>query len=100
MTQSNLEPLADALGQVRAQISELETREKNIKAQIVEAGVDALEGAFFRVLVLKSVRHTLDSKAAREMLERLGASPQWFAGNTKRTDVTTLKCAPRSSIAA
>lgn len=94
---SNIAPLADELGKIKAAIAELETKEQELRAEIIAAGHDAIEGDIYRVVVIKSVRETLDARAAREKLLELSVSPQWFACHTKKTDVTTVKCAARKA---
>lgn len=89
---SNTAKLIDDYGLLCAQIADLELKKKALNKQIVELGVGAHEGDFFRVTVTKSTRCTLDMDAVREKLSR-----QFIQANTKETEVTTVRGSLRSA---
>ena len=90
MTISNISKLVDDLGILKAEIADLAAKEKTIKEQLIEAGVGAYDGDFFRASVSVSQRETLDADACRAKL-----SPQFIAAHTKVTDVTTIRVTAR-----
>lgn len=92
MRQSNVAPLVDELGAVKAQIAALAERETALKQALAESGPGAYEGKTFRATVTESVRETLDMKAVREKL-----SPQFIAAHTNVTPVTTVRVVARSA---
>ena len=83
--------LVDELGELKAQIAELEKKESALKKQIQEAvGTGAAEGSLFRVTVTVSQRETLDMEAVRNHL-----SPQFIRAHTTSKDVTTIRVTAR-----
>lgn len=54
------ETLADRLGILRAEIAELEKREKEIKTALIKCGWDEIEGRLFRVTVSHANFTTVD----------------------------------------
>jgi hypothetical protein len=90
---NNLTSTIDALGSIKAQIAELEQKEKQLKAVIVEQGAGAYEGNLFRVTVAVSERETLDMKAVREKL-----SPQFIAAHTKVAEVISVRVCARNGL--
>lgn len=64
--------LVDELGSLKAEMAELAKREKMVKGLIGTrmnmAGVDALEGAMFRVTRSEVERSTLDAAAVKALL--------------------------------
>lgn len=50
LEQGDLSPLADELGSIKAELTKLNARKKEITAQLVEAGVHELEGELFRAV--------------------------------------------------
>ena len=86
---SNRDPV-DLLGEVSAQIAELEILKKNLRDQIAARGPGAYEGELFRATVSVAERGTLDMKAVREKLSR-----QFIQANTSVSEVTTVKVVAR-----
>ena len=80
----------DALGQLKAQIAELEKQEKILRGEVIALGAGRHEGQLYCVTVTISERNTLDMEAVRNKL-----SPQFIAAHTRTTEVTTLKVAVR-----
>jgi hypothetical protein len=88
--------LIDSFGILKAQIADLEAKEKDLRNQLIaEFGEGAFEGTFFRVTISKTVRETLDMKAVREHLSR-----QFISAHTKETEVTIVKAGARNGIVA
>jgi hypothetical protein len=83
---SNLKPLVDELGAIKAQIADLEIREKKLRDQLVAIGPGAYDGDNYRATVSSSERDTLDMKAVREKLTK-----QFIRAHTSTTEVTTVR---------
>lgn len=90
---SNIAPLIDDYGLLKAQIAELELKADALRAQIVSLGDGNYEGDFYRVTVSTSERSTLDMKAARAKLSR-----QFIAANTTTKTTTTVKVSGRNAV--
>ena len=90
---SNIGPLIDDYGLLKAQIAALELKAKPLHEQIAAQGEGAYEGTFFRVTVSESERGTLNQKAVRRKLSR-----QFILANTKYTPVTTVRVSGRNAI--
>jgi hypothetical protein len=80
----------DALGAIKAQIADLEAREKELREAVLALGEGSHEGRMFKVTVVTVERETLDMKAVRAKL-----SPQFIVAHTRVTPVTTVKVAAR-----
>lgn len=80
----------EKLGLLKAEIARLEAREKELKDDILEAGVSVFESPHFKATVTRSERETLDMKAVKEHL-----SPQFIKAHTKVTEVVTLRITER-----
>lgn len=94
MTEHNLNPLADEYGRIKAQIADLELRQKTIKDTFEKAGVVELEGDLFRC-VLSNIAENVgpDWKA---IAQKMNPSRQLVAAHQK-----TLKAAhTRVSVSA
>ena len=89
----NLISTIDRLGQIKAQIANLETEQKALRDVLVEQGPGAYEGELFRVTVSLSERETLDMEAVREKL-----SPQFIRAHTNVTEVTTVRVSARNAV--
>jgi hypothetical protein len=88
--------LIDSFGILKAQIADLEAKEKDLRNKLIaEFGEGAFEGAFFRVTISKTVRETLDMGAVRKHLSR-----QFIKANTKETEVTIVKAGARNGVVA
>lgn len=82
--------LVDELGQIKAQMAELEKRESAIKKRLIEGGLSEYEGTLFRVTVAKSIRIALDTKAIRA---EMGA--KWCDDHSTMSEVTTVRVGAR-----
>ncbi|MEM7740758.1 MAG: hypothetical protein AAF225_08150 [Pseudomonadota bacterium] len=80
------EMLADELGQLSAQIKDLQAREKAIKAELKARKIKAAHGRHFAVTVAESIRQSLDSKAVRETMGQ-----DWFDDHSKLSEVVTIR---------
>jgi hypothetical protein len=73
--------LVDQLGTIKAQITDLETREKALRDELIHRGATSIDGAAFSASVTEAVRWTLDAKAVKtEMGEACGtpaAGDRW-----------------------
>lgn len=90
---SNIGPLIDDYGLLKAQEAELALKLKPIKDQIEALGAGSYEGDFYRVTVSESERANLNMKKARAKL-----SPQFIRANTTYTPVTTVRVYGRTAI--
>lgn len=91
MTDHNTASVIDELGFLKAQIAELELKEKALKAALADLAPGSYEGDLYRVSISISARETLDMAAVREHLSR-----QFIAAHTNVTEVRTLRVAGRS----
>jgi hypothetical protein len=91
MTKSNLVATIDALGELKAQIAALQTKEKELKKALGDLKPGAYEGDLFRLTLSQSIRETLDMDAVREKL-----SPQFITAHTRQTEVRTFKLGART----
>ena len=83
--------LVDQLGTVKAEIADLETREKTLRAELLKRCITEAEGAHFAAAVTQAVRWTLDAKTVRAEM-----SDNWWNGRCKQGLVTTVTVAPRA----
>lgn len=79
----NLKPLADEYAKIKAQIADLELKKKDLVKVFREAGVEALEGDLFRVVV----SNVEDSWGPdwKTIAKKLNPSRQLIAANQKCT---------------
>ena len=89
---SNLHP-ADALGDFKAQMADLEVRAKVEHARLVAMGPGAHEGEIFRATVSVAERETIDWKAISAKLE---PSRQLVTAHTSAKEVTTVRVVART----
>ena len=88
---SNVNPI-DALGEVKAQIANLEAQEKALRDQIAARGEGAYEGELFRASVSITERESIDWKAIAAKLE---PSRQLITAHTSAKEVTTVRVVSR-----
>src|SRR5436190_22419631 len=73
--------LADQLGALKAEIAELEAREKFLRDELIRRSDGEVEGSFYRATISDAVRWTLDAKAVRsEMRRNLEGGPKAVRG--------------------
>jgi hypothetical protein len=82
--------MIDDLGDIRARIAALETREKDLKALLADLEPGAYEGERFRLTITLADRDQLDMAAVREKL-----TPQFLRAHTTTKSVRTLRTAAR-----
>jgi hypothetical protein len=87
---SNLGPLADELGEVRAQIAELKEREQELRSEILDVGEDRIRGERFTVGVQRREMMRLDIALIREKM-----GEEWVAKHSKPIKTTIVKVAAR-----
>ena len=87
-----LAQLVDELGALKAQADSLAKREKEIKAALVAAGQDVIEGLLFRASVSECVREILDRASVEAIL-----APDAFKRCLTETTVTTVRVAAKSA---
>ena len=86
--------LADQLGEVRGEISTLQTREKAIKTAFIERGLAQASGCRFTVLRIDATRWSLDTaKVKHEMGE------DWFSTRCRITPTVSLRHIPVVTLA-
>ena len=60
--------IVDQLGKLKAQISDLQAKEKELKQQLIESGIEADEGKLFRVTVSRFEKTTINySEIVKEL---------------------------------
>src|SRR5882724_3826886 len=81
--------LVDQLGTVKAQIADLETREKALRDELIHRGAANIDGAAFSANITEAVRWTLDAKTVKaEMGEA------WWSARCRQSLVTTVAVKP------
>lgn len=85
----------DQLGNLQAEIAALQTQEKSLKDELKAEGVGVIEGDLYDATVYDSERKTT---AWKKIAEKLGATVQMIAGNTKSTITTSVKVTPRKVV--
>lgn len=91
-TPCRLNEVADEIGTLRAAIAEQQAELKALEAEAKESGFGVINGELFRVSISWSDRKTIAWKA---IAEKLGVSNQMIAGNTKKSEVCSLRCTAR-----
>jgi hypothetical protein len=79
---SNIATLVDALGRIRAEITALTTKERELKEALFQIGIGFYEGDQFAVAVTCVERRNLDLVAVREKLPQ-----SWLDQHTKVSEV-------------
>lgn len=87
---SNISPLVDEFGKLKAQVSDLEAKLAEIRKQLVECGQPVIEGSLYRIAVIKTIRGTLDTSAIKAAMP-----PSWLDRYTKFADVVTVRVSGR-----
>lgn len=70
---SNIHP-ADELASIREEISQLEARERELRAQLMAEGA-SLQGSQYLAVIRESVRETVDKNALIDAIGRERAAP-------------------------
>jgi hypothetical protein len=89
----------DRLGEVKAQIADLQAIEKKLVEAIKDQGIGKHEGEWFSASVIQiDDRFSLDTKAAEAKLRELGVDGRWFTKNQKKTSgYTTVRINARKT---
>lgn len=94
-----LPAMVDELGGLKAEISDLTKREREIKLALIESGQTEIDGAAYRATVNTTERHGLDIKRVEALLEKLVAdgaiSHQRLASLRTKGEVTTVRVVAR-----
>jgi hypothetical protein len=94
ITKLSTEQQIDLMGQLKAQMADLETQYDKLKALVIESvGIGAHEGATFRVSISTTTRETLDMEAVRNHL-----SPQFIRAHTKVSESTMVRVTARKGV--
>ena len=88
---NNLAPgaIADELGTVKAQIADLETREKALRDELIRRGVSAIAGAAYSATITEAVRWTLDTRGVKA---EMGAA--WYDARCRQSLVSIVAVKP------
>jgi hypothetical protein len=87
--------LADRLGAVKAEIADLEAREKSLRDELIRRGVSECQGAAFGASVSQGIRWTLNSQAVKS---EMGLA--WYDAHCRQQAVTTVSVKPLAAVAA
>jgi hypothetical protein len=85
-----LPALVDELGTVKAQIAELETRERSLRDELIARGPATAEGLCYSASITEAVRWTLDAKSVRSEM-----GDAWWNTRCRQGVVTTVAVKPR-----
>jgi hypothetical protein len=77
--------LVDELGALKAQIADLEAREKLLRAELIDRRTTCAEGSVYSASITEAVRWSLDSKTVRA---EMGAD--WYDAHCRQSVVTTV----------
>jgi hypothetical protein len=84
-----LPTLVDELGDLKARIAELETREKSLRHELIARGSAIAEGRSYSASITEAVRWTLDAKAVRSEM-----GDAWWNARCRQAVVTTVAVKP------
>jgi hypothetical protein len=77
--------LADELGTVKAQIADLEVREKALRDELIRRDVSTIDGATYSATITQAVRWTLNTAALKA---EMGLA--WYDARCRQSLVTTV----------
>ena len=84
--------VADQLGTLKAEIADLEAREKALRDELLRRGATMIEGSAFCATVSEAVRWTLDAKAVRAEM-----GDGWWNARCRQALITTVAPAAAST---
>jgi hypothetical protein len=95
---SNIAPLVDAYGKLKAQIAELEEQERALKRELATLQPGAYEGEAYRLTISESDRVTRDEafKALIEGMIEEHVSRQYVKAHTKLVPIRTHRVVARN----
>jgi hypothetical protein len=70
MSKQNLTALVDELGAVKAEVAELTKRERELKAALIAAGVDTVDGRYFRAAIVRTESTVVNWKEVAKRCSR------------------------------
>jgi len=85
--------LADQLGALKADIADLETREKQLRDELVRRGLSEVEGNLFRATISEAVRWTIETAKVKEEM-----GEAWWNARCRQGLVTTVAVKARSGV--
>lgn len=89
---NRINKLADRLGQISAEIADLQAEYEKVRQQLIDSGQSEVEGRLFRVTITPTTRTTV---SWRDLVERLEVPPRKLASLMKRfskvTESVTVK---------
>src|SRR5437868_9552881 len=77
--------VADQLGAVKAEIADLEAREKSLRDELIRRGGAEIDGTLYRATITDAVRWTIDAKAVRSEM-----GEPWWNARCRQALVTTV----------
>ena len=77
--------VADQLGAVKAEIADLEDRERNLRDELIRRGGAEIDGTLYRATITDAVRWTIDAKAVRSEM-----GEAWWNARCRQSLVTTV----------
>ena len=86
--------LADRLGTLKAEIAELEAREKALRDELIRRGVPEAIGSLYDATISATVRWTLDTKAVKAEM-----GSKWWDARCRQSLVTTVAMKARAVVA-
>lgn len=87
--------IVDELGALKADIAELEAREKALRDELVRRKITVAEGALFRATVATAVQWRLDNAAIKSAMD-----DRWVRQHSRQSLVTTVAVKARIGKAA
>jgi len=88
-----LPALVDELGALKAQIAELEAREKSLPDELIGRGSAIADGVLYGATITEAVRWTLDAKTVRSEM-----GDGWWNARCRQGVVTTVAVKPRAAV--
>src|SRR5215469_207962 len=82
--------LVDRLGALKAEIADLEAREKLPRAELIDRRTACAEGSVYSATITEAVRWTLDTSAVKA---EMGSA--WYDARCRQSVVTTVAIKPR-----
>jgi hypothetical protein len=77
--------VADELGAVKAQIANLQDRERSLRDELIHRRVSEIAGLAYSASITETVRWTLDTKAVKAEMGQ-----GWYDARCRQTSVTSV----------